>query len=200
MAQTLNYNSTVTSVAAAVVPTFDDDMDIIQKLDDEPNDVGGLTAAQLKEVFDQAGNQVKDYINNELVPAIISEDLTEQARSNAEAERVANEQERVANEEARQKAEQERVNETTGVVAEARSWAEQAQKAASGGTHAKTHYTSGSDPISPSDIGAQEKLKGTKGQIVGFDTNGNAVAQGAPETGAPRHYCFRDFGNRQPCG
>lgn len=42
---------------------IDDDMDIIQKLDDEPNDVGGLTAAELKEEFDSAGNIMKQRVN-----------------------------------------------------------------------------------------------------------------------------------------
>ena len=36
------------------------DLNIIQKLDDEPNDVGGLTSAQLKAKFDEAGNVIKD--------------------------------------------------------------------------------------------------------------------------------------------
>lgn len=43
------------------------DMDIISKLDDEPNDVGGLTAAQLKAEFDKAGNTVKDWLNGVLL-------------------------------------------------------------------------------------------------------------------------------------
>lgn len=44
-----------------------DDLDFIQKLDDEPNDVGGLSAAQLKAEFDKAGNAVKAYINSILL-------------------------------------------------------------------------------------------------------------------------------------
>ncbi len=42
------------------------DLDIISKLDNEPNDVGGLTAEQLKARFDEAGNAVKAYINETL--------------------------------------------------------------------------------------------------------------------------------------
>lgn len=45
---------------------LEENMDIIQQLDDEPNDVGGLTADQLKAQFDRAGNLVKAYINNTL--------------------------------------------------------------------------------------------------------------------------------------
>ena len=41
-----------------------DDMNIIQALPDEPNDVGGLTAAQLKAKFDEAGNKIKAAFNN----------------------------------------------------------------------------------------------------------------------------------------
>lgn len=46
------------------------DLDIIQKLDDEPNDVGGMTSAELKAEFDKGGNLIKDYINNTVVPAV----------------------------------------------------------------------------------------------------------------------------------
>lgn len=40
-----------------------DDMNIIQALPDEPNEVGGLTATQLKEKFDEAGNKLKTGFN-----------------------------------------------------------------------------------------------------------------------------------------
>lgn len=43
------------------------DMGIISKLEDEPNDVGGLTAAQLKAKFDEAGEAVKAYLNESLL-------------------------------------------------------------------------------------------------------------------------------------
>lgn len=42
------------------------DMAIIQALDDEPNDVGGLTAQELKEKFDEAGETIKKYLNETL--------------------------------------------------------------------------------------------------------------------------------------
>lgn len=53
----------------AIAP-FNKDMDIIQQLDDEPNDVGGLTAQELKEKFDEGGNALKNYINQTLIPAL----------------------------------------------------------------------------------------------------------------------------------
>lgn len=46
---------------------FTKDMGIIAKLEDEPNDVGGLTAAQLKAKFDEAGEAVKAYLNDTLL-------------------------------------------------------------------------------------------------------------------------------------
>jgi len=46
------------------------DMGIIAALDDEPNDVGGLSSAQLKEKFDEAGQAVKEYINESLLPEL----------------------------------------------------------------------------------------------------------------------------------
>jgi hypothetical protein len=47
--------------------TITDDLNIIQSLIDEPNDIGGLTADQLKSKFDNAGNIIKDFINNILL-------------------------------------------------------------------------------------------------------------------------------------
>ena len=46
------------------------DLDIIQQLDDEPNDVGGLTATELKATFDEGGEAVKEFLNGVLIPAL----------------------------------------------------------------------------------------------------------------------------------
>ena len=46
------------------------DLNIIQKLDDEPNDVGGLTAQELKQKFDESGNTIQKYMNEQLVPQL----------------------------------------------------------------------------------------------------------------------------------
>lgn len=51
------------------LPTCNEDMNIISKLDDEPNDVGGLSAAALKAKFDLAGNLLKKALND-LVSAL----------------------------------------------------------------------------------------------------------------------------------
>ena len=110
MAQTLDYNKNVTAVVPVTIPTFDDDLAIIQKLDDEPNDVGGLTPAELKAKFDEGNVTAQRYINEVLIPVVVANDLSEQSREAAESERVANEVERVGNENARVVAEQERAD------------------------------------------------------------------------------------------
>lgn len=50
--------------------TFDKDMNIIAALDDEPNDVGGLSAAELKAKFDEGGAAIKTFLNNTLIKEV----------------------------------------------------------------------------------------------------------------------------------
>lgn len=50
-----------------------DDLEIISKLPDEPNDLGGLTAAELKAEFDRAGKLIQAYINTVLLPSMEKE-------------------------------------------------------------------------------------------------------------------------------
>ena len=57
------------------IPKLDTDLSIIQKLDDYPNDVGGLSAAQLKAKFDEGGLALQVYINTVLIPALIASNL-----------------------------------------------------------------------------------------------------------------------------
>lgn len=91
---------------------FNKDMKIISALDDEPNDVGGLTAAELKAKFDEGGEAIKRYLNDTLIPAVVADGATEEHRAEAEAARVAAEQTRKSNEETRQ------TNETSRISAE----------------------------------------------------------------------------------
>lgn len=91
---------------------FNKDMKIISALDDEPNDVGGLTAAELKAKFDEGGEALKRYINDTLIPAVVEDGATEEHRAEAEAARVAAEQKRQSNEQTRQ------ANETSRISAE----------------------------------------------------------------------------------
>ena len=109
MSTTLDENLNVISENENMeIELLDGDLNIIQKLDDEPNDVGGMTAAQLKAEFDKAGNIIKTYLNETLVPKIIEEDATNAARAEAEAAREAAESAREAAESARAAEELER--------------------------------------------------------------------------------------------
>lgn len=49
---------------------FKKEMGIIAALDDEPNDVGGLSAAELKGKFDEGGIALQKFINETLIPAL----------------------------------------------------------------------------------------------------------------------------------
>lgn len=51
-----------------------DDLNIIQALDDEPNDVGGLSAQELKAKFDEAGNTIKTYLNDTFLAELGGDD------------------------------------------------------------------------------------------------------------------------------
>lgn len=106
-------------IQSLVIPGLDDDMDIIQKLDDEPNDVGGLTAQELKAEFDKAGNIIQGYINETLLPSISDTVAEADERAAAEEQRVANENARKAAEEGRVSAENTRAsNENARKLAE----------------------------------------------------------------------------------
>ena len=146
MANTLDNDLNIVSNSGLVIELLGDDLNIIQALDDEPNDVGGLTSAELKETFDRAGNLIKTYLNEKLVPAILAADATETdraaaeaARQTAETTRASAEAERASAETARAEAEAQRVSaEITREDAElrrqreeeARQTAEQARNAA----------------------------------------------------------------------
>lgn len=136
MEKRLTADLNVVSNSNLEIQLLDGDLNIIQKLDDEPNDVGGLTSAELKAKFDESGNIIKKYINETLIPAVLTDDATEESRKQAEAARVAAEQGRVTAEEGRVSAESGRVSaeqaranaEASRVSAEnARAAAEQAR-------------------------------------------------------------------------
>lgn len=57
---------------------FTKDMEIIAALDDEPNDVGGLSADELKDKFDEGGKALKEYINDTLIPEVEDQFATQQ--------------------------------------------------------------------------------------------------------------------------
>lgn len=70
------------------IRTFDEDMNIIAGLDDEPNDVGGLTAAELKARFDAAGLAVQRYVNETLIPNLKAVNLAFDERAGIPADTV----------------------------------------------------------------------------------------------------------------
>lgn len=110
MEKRLTADLNVVSNSNLEIQLLDGDLNIIQKLDDEPNDVGGLTSAELKAKFDESGNIIKKYINETLIPSVLTDDATEESRKQAEAARVAAEQGRVTAEEGRVSAESGRVS------------------------------------------------------------------------------------------
>lgn len=126
--QTLNENLDI--IGNLVIPSLEDDLDNIQKLDDEPNDVGGLSAAELKAEFDKSGNTIKKYLNETLIPQLSDTVAEAEVRATAERERVANEDIRIGNENTRIENEDARQeNETARVQAEtARADAESSRK------------------------------------------------------------------------
>ena len=128
--QTLNENLDI--IGNLVIPFLEDDLDNIQKLDDEPNDVGGLSAAEMKAEFDKSGNTIKEYLNETLIPQLSDTVAEAEVRATAERERVNNENIRIGNENTRIENEDARQeNETARVQAEnARADAESARKTA----------------------------------------------------------------------
>ena len=52
------------------IEKFNKNMAIIAALDDEPNDVGGMTSAELKNKFDEGGKALQTYMNETLIPAL----------------------------------------------------------------------------------------------------------------------------------
>lgn len=118
----LQFNENLNTISGSddlEIQLLDGDLNIIAKLDDEPNDVGGLTSAELKAKFDEAGNTIQKYINETLIPAVVADDATEAARAAAEQGRVTAEEGRVTAEQGRVEAEQGRVEaENTRVSSE----------------------------------------------------------------------------------
>ena len=49
---------------------FSEDVENVSNLSDLPNELEGLTAAELKAVFDKAGVDIKNYLNSTLIPEL----------------------------------------------------------------------------------------------------------------------------------
>lgn len=54
------------------LPLMEEDLNHVQGLSDKPNDQDGLSADQLKAVFDKGPNQLKDWLNNTFIPKLQS--------------------------------------------------------------------------------------------------------------------------------
>ena len=59
-----------------------DDLNIISALDNEPNDVSGLSPVQLKAKFDEAAGYIKTYINSTLTSELDNAGVAAIVRSN----------------------------------------------------------------------------------------------------------------------
>lgn len=189
------------------IQLLDGDLNIIQKLDDEPNDVGGLTSAELKAKFDEGGNIIKKYINETLIPAVLTDDATEESRKQAEAARVAAEQGRVTAEEgrvsaesgrvsaeqgrseaessrvsaenAREAAEQARADETAGIVARATAQANAAAESATEAAGAARSASGAAVAASGSASDAQTSATAASGSASQAQASAAAAAQSA---------------------
>ena len=189
------------------IQLLDGDLNIIQKLDDEPNDVGGLTSAELKAKFDESGNIIKKYINETLIPAVLTDDATEESRKQAEAARVAAEQGRVTAEEgrvsaesgrvsaeqaranaeasrvsaenARETAEQARADETAGIVARATAQANAAAGSASQAAGSEQAAQSAANTASSAASSASQSAAAASGSASQASAAAAAAAQSA---------------------
>lgn len=189
------------------IQLLDGDLNIIQKLDDEPNDVGGLTSAELKAKFDESGNIIKKYINETLIPSVLTDDATEESRKQAEAARVAAEQGRVTAEEgrvsaesgrvsaeqgrseaessrvsaenAREAAEQARADETAGIVARATAQANAAAESATEAAGAARSASGAAVAASGSASDAQTSATAASGSASQAQASAAAAAQSA---------------------
>lgn len=54
------------------LPLMEEELNHVQGLSDKPNDQDGLSADQLKAVFDKGPNQLKDWLNNTFIPKLQS--------------------------------------------------------------------------------------------------------------------------------
>jgi hypothetical protein len=176
------------------IQLLDGDLNIIQKLDDEPNDVGGLTSAELKAKFDESGNIIKKYINETLIPAVLTEDATEESRKQAEAARVAAEQGRVTAEEGRVSAETARAAaeqarseaESSRVSAEnAREAAETARADETAGIVARATAQANAAAGSASQAaGSEQRAKDAAGTATGAASTASNAASYASQAAA----------------
>ena len=72
------------------IPKFTKDVEVIQKLPDLPNTTEGLTAEQLKAKFDEAAKLVKAFLNDQLIPAIVANQIPFDKTEAIDADNIQN--------------------------------------------------------------------------------------------------------------
>ena len=151
-----------------------------------------LDETQVRKDMQSLHDEVKNYINDKLIPAVLAEDATEAARAAAEAVREANEAQRIENENARIAAEQARVDETNGIVAQA---AAQAKAAAESAAQAK-QIAIGDIPdgtLPESKLVEEARAAIDRAKVGGeIDVILNAAEYSAAQTYAVGDYCTHD--------
>ena len=189
------------------------DLGNIAKLDDEPNDVGGMTAAALKAKFDAAGNAIKTYLNDTLTPeadarADAHETRTDNPHSVTKAQVGLGNCDNTADADkpvsTAQKAyvDGEVLDVILGQIPDSSITSAKlatdvntkldAVKGKADAAHKATHAIGGSDALSPSDIGASTSFKAT-GTLTTAGWTGtaapytqNLTVAGVLETDRPR--------------
>ena len=151
-----------------------------------------LDETQVRKDMQSLHDEVKNYINDKLIPAVLAEDATEAARAAAESQRETNENQRIENENARIAAEQARVDETSGVVAQA---AAQAKAAAESAAQAK-QIAIGDIPdgtLPESKLVEEVRAAIDRAKVGGeIDAILNAAEYSAAQTYALDDYCTHD--------
>lgn len=71
-----------------MIETLDADLSVISALPERPSE-SGITASELKAEFDKAGNIIKEYINETLIPSINSAEIPAEETEGVEGETVA---------------------------------------------------------------------------------------------------------------
>ena len=140
-----------------------------------------LDEKKVREDMQSLHDEVKTYINTKLIPAVLAEDATENARIAAEDIRVGNENKRVENEDLRVEAERLRAKAET-----AREDAEDAREAKETGYVAQAEHSASEALISEhnAEVWAEGgQLEGHNGEVVlqGMEVGAKGYAQQAKD-------------------
>ncbi len=169
------------------ITLLEGDLNIIQALDDEPNDVGGLTAQELKAKFDEGPNKIKKYLNETLAPELLAEAAVEAQRAENEAGRQAAEAVRQTGEQARQAAETDRRQAAEALNAALEASVRETERgvtAAVGSLEARVEAREAALERWEDYDGAADYVPGNKVSFEGSSYVNTAACRGVPPTGA----------------